>query len=98
LKLLAGIYVEDEGYVAIDGQPVFENPVIKERIFFIQDHPYFLPQYTVKQMAQFYQNIYSRWDDGRFEELAAIFEMDIHKKIHRFSKGIQRQAGSFNFG
>lgn len=26
LKLLAGIYAEDEGSIAIDGQPVFENP------------------------------------------------------------------------
>ncbi|MBG9451584.1 ABC transporter [Cytobacillus firmus] len=92
LKLLAGIYAEDEGSIAIDGQPVFENPQMKDKIFFIQDHPYFLPQYTVKQMAQFYKNIYSMWDEERFEELAAIFEMDIHKKIHRFSKGIQRQA------
>jgi ABC-2 type transport system ATP-binding protein len=43
-------------------------------------------------MAQFYKSIYSRWNDARFEELAAIFEMDVHKKIHKFSKGIQRQA------
>ncbi len=92
LKILAGIYAYDEGEVTIDGQPVFENPSIKDKIFFIQDHPYFFPQYTVKQMAQFYKSIYSRWDEGRFEELAAIFEIDIHKKIHRFSKGIQRQA------
>lgn len=41
LKLLAGIYVEDEGYVAIDGQPVFENPVIKERIFLFRTIPIF---------------------------------------------------------
>lgn len=92
LKILAGIYAYDEGEVTIDGQPVFENPSIRDKIFFIQDHPYFFPQYTVKQMAQFYKSIYSRWDEGRFEELAAIFEIDIHKKIHRFSKGIQRQA------
>jgi ABC-2 type transport system ATP-binding protein len=92
LKLLSGIYVQDEGSVTIDGQPVFDNTAIKEKIFFIQDNPFFLPQYTVKQMAQFYKSIYSRWNDARFEELAAIFEMDVHKKIHKFSKGIQRQA------
>lgn len=92
LKLLSGIYVQDEGSVLIDGQPVFENSSIKDKIFFIQDNPFFLPQYTVKQMAQFYKSIYSGWNEDRFEELAIIFEIDIHKKIHNFSKGIQRQA------
>nr|WP_251025873.1 ABC transporter ATP-binding protein [Bacillus sp. ISL-47] len=92
LKLLSGIYVQDEGSVTIDGEPVFENKAIKDKIFFIQDNPFFLPQYTVKHMAQFYKSIYSGWDEVRFGELAAIFEMDVHKKIHRFSKGIQRQA------
>ncbi|CAM3657903.1 ABC transporter ATP-binding protein [Aeromicrobium ponti] len=92
LKLLSGIYLQDEGSVTIDGQPVFENTSIKDKIFFIQDNPFFLPQYTVKQMAQFYKSIYSGWNEDRFEELAIIFEMDIHKKIHKFSKGIQRQA------
>ncbi|WP_394140312.1 ABC transporter ATP-binding protein [Cytobacillus oceanisediminis] len=92
LKLLSGIYLQDEGSVTIDGQPVFENTSIKDKIFFIQDNPFFLPQYTVKQMAQFYKSMYSGWNEDRFEELAIIFEMDIHKKIHKFSKGIQRQA------
>lgn len=92
LKLLAGVYLQDEGLVTIDGQPVYENPVIKDQIFFIQDNPFFLPQYTVNQMAQFYHSLYSGWDENRFKMLASIFKMDIHKKIHKFSKGIQRQA------
>ncbi|MBU8878055.1 ABC transporter ATP-binding protein [Bacillus sp. FJAT-29790] len=92
LKLLAGIYVQDEGEVAIDGQPVFENLGTKQKIFFIPDFPYFLPQYTVKQMAQFYQNIYLSWDQIRYEELVQFFQMDVQKKIHKFSKGLQRQA------
>lgn len=92
LKLLSGLYVQDEGMVAIDGQPVYENSEMKDKLFFIQDIPCFLPQYTVKQMAQFYQSVYTRWDEKRYKELIAIFEMDIHKKIHRFSKGIQRQV------
>ncbi|MBG9654700.1 ATP-binding cassette domain-containing protein [Cytobacillus firmus] len=36
LKLLTGIYAEDEGAIAIDGQPVFENPQMKDKIFFIR--------------------------------------------------------------
>jgi ABC-2 type transport system ATP-binding protein len=92
LKLLAGIYIQDEGSILIDEQNVYENPDIKNRVFFIQDIPFFIPQYSIKQMAQFYENIYAHWDNDRFVELAASFDLDIHKKIHKFSKGIQRQA------
>ncbi|TCJ02326.1 ABC transporter ATP-binding protein [Cytobacillus praedii] len=92
LKLLSGLYVPDEGLISIDSQPVYENPEVKEKIFFIQDTPHFLPHYTTKQMAQFYESIYPRWSEERYQELVAIFQVDIHKKIHRFSKGIQRQV------
>ena len=92
LKLISGIYLQDEGIVLLDEQPIFENPEVKKRLIFIQDIPFFLPQYTVKQMAQFYGSMYPNWDQERFKTLVAMFEMDIHKKIHRFSKGIQRQA------
>lgn len=92
LKLIAGIYVQDEGLVSINEQRVYENSEIKQKVIFIQDTPFFLPQYTVKQMAQFYESIYPSWDVERYKELVAIFEMDVQKKIHRFSKGIQRQA------
>ncbi|MBS4192989.1 ABC transporter ATP-binding protein [Bacillus sp. FJAT-49705] len=92
LKLITGIYVQDEGLITIEDQQVYENPEIKNKLFFIQDIPFFLPQYTVKQMAQFYENIYPNWDQKRYEELVRVFEMNVQKKIHKFSKGIQRQA------
>ena len=92
LKLIAGIYVHDDGIITIDEQPVYENSDMKQRIVFIQDIPFFLPQYTVKQMAQFYKSTYLTWDQNRFEELVKAFNMDIHKKVHKFSKGLQRQA------
>ncbi|PLR80789.1 ABC transporter [Bacillus canaveralius] len=92
LKLLAGILRADEGQVLIDDKNIFENPEIKDRIFFIPDAPYFFSQYTIRQMADFYKSVYSRWDDERFKQLAQVFEMDINRKIHKFSKGLQRQA------
>jgi ABC-2 type transport system ATP-binding protein len=72
LKLLAGIYRQDGGTVMVDGQPVYENTAIKDKVFFIPDHPYFFPQYTVKQMADFYRNTYSDWSQERFEELQPL--------------------------
>lgn len=92
LKLLAGIYQQDKGSILIDGEPIFENISLKETIYYIPDQPYFLTQYTTKQMARFYRSIYPMWSEERFQTLSASFELDINKKIHTFSKGWQRQV------
>lgn len=92
LKMIAGIYEQDEGHITIDGEHVYENPAMKRRMIFIQDTPFFIPQYTVKQMAKFYSSFYPNWQESRYEELVSSFQLDVTKKIHKFSKGIQRQA------
>jgi ABC-2 type transport system ATP-binding protein len=92
IKLLAGIYRQDQGDVTIDGASVYENISLKEKIFYIPDQPYFLPQYTTKQMARFYKSIFPGWSEERFQQLAQTFELDVNKKIHTFSKGWQRQS------
>lgn len=92
IKLLAGIYRQDKGDVTIDGASVYENISLKQQIYYIPDQPYFLPQYTTKQMARFYSSIYPSWSEERFQKLAQIFELDVNKKIHTFSKGWQRQS------
>nr|WP_263325232.1 ABC transporter ATP-binding protein [Neobacillus sp. Marseille-Q6967] len=91
IKLLAGIYRQEKGEVTIDNQPVYENVNLKQKIFYIPDQPYFLSQYTTKQMAKFYQSIYPKWSEERFQKLANLFEINLNKKIHTFSKGWQRQ-------
>ncbi|TCN27321.1 ABC transporter ATP-binding protein [Mesobacillus foraminis] len=92
IKLLAGIYLQEQGTVSIDKEPVFENLNLKEKVFYLPDQPYFLPQYTTRQMGSFYRSFYPNWNEERFKQLAEWFELDLHKKIHSFSKGWQRQA------
>lgn len=92
IKLLTGIYRQEKGEVTIDSQPVYENINLKQRIIYIPDQPYFLSHYTTRQMARFYKSIYPNWSDERFQKLAELFEMDLNKKIHTFSKGWQRQV------
>ncbi|MDP4087453.1 MAG: ABC transporter ATP-binding protein, partial [Bacillota bacterium] len=52
----------------------------------------FLSHYTTKQMARFYKSLYPNWSEERFAKLADLFDMDLNKKIHTFSKGWQRQV------
>ncbi|MBM7703681.1 ABC transporter ATP-binding protein [Metabacillus iocasae] len=92
LKMLAGIYKQDSGEIKIDGQPIFENTEMKERLIFLSDSLYFFPQSTIKQLASFYRSIYPKWNEERFERLAEAFPIPLTKKVHRMSKGMQRQV------
>ncbi|WP_243385533.1 ABC transporter ATP-binding protein [Bacillus kexueae] len=92
LKILAGLYKEDKGVVSINEQSIYENEALKDRVMFLSDFPSFFAHYTVRQMANVYKNLYHQWDEERFQALQEVFELDIHKKIQRFSKGMQRQV------
>ncbi|MDP4083287.1 MAG: ABC transporter ATP-binding protein [Bacillota bacterium] len=90
MKLLSGIYRQEEGQITIEGKPVFENISLKDKVFYISDYPYFFPHYTTKQMAQFYKDIYKNWSDDRFFKLTNVFGLELNKRIQSLSKGWQR--------
>ena len=92
LRTLSGVYEPDEGQVIIDGEPAFDNHKIKERCYYIADYPFFFNDSTVENMGKLLKNIYSTWDQQRFEELCEMFPIARKKKIINMSKGMQRQA------
>ncbi|KYH34003.1 ABC transporter ATP-binding protein YtrB [Clostridium tepidiprofundi DSM 19306] len=92
LKILAGIYKQDNGEVLLNDESVFENENVKMRIAFIPDENYFFSQYTIKNMANFYESIYSTWNSERFEKFKDVFNIDVNKKINSLSKGMKRQV------
>ena len=92
LKTLVGIYKQDKGKAYISGEEVFENIEKKAKLMFIPDTLYFFPQFSIKDMAKFYKSIYSSWDAERYEILKATFNIEENKKIHRLSKGMQKQV------
>jgi len=92
LKLMAGILRQDRGTIAIDGEEVWENMSVKQRILFLPDFVYFFPHATIRQMADFYEQVYPSFSRERFIELQAVFSLDLDKRIQQFSKGMQRQA------
>lgn len=92
IRHLAGVMLQDSGEVLIDGQPVYENSLIKSKMAHIPDDLYFFPGTTIKDMMHFYKGIYSTFDSLRFKKLASAFSLDLNKPIMRFSKGMQKQA------
>lgn len=92
LKLLAGIYREDKGNISIAGQPVYENTRIKEKMVFIPDELYYFHHYSIREMADFFKQVYPSWDEIRFKELFDVFGIDIKRRVSKLSKGMKRQV------
>lgn len=92
LRLISGVYSADTGRVSIDGDPVYENPEQKQKIFFVSDDLFFPAQATLDDMRQFYRAAYPRWDEGRYQRLCELFPIGDRRKLSTFSKGMRRQA------
>ena len=94
LRLISGVYRPDSGSITIDGLPVYENPEAKDRILYVPDDLYFLPQSTMLSMARFYKAIYPKFDYERFYHLTETFKLDPAANLNTFSKGMRRQAAT----
>ncbi|KGX86339.1 ABC transporter ATP-binding protein [Pontibacillus litoralis] len=92
MRMIAGILKQSNGTIRVEDQNVFENKDIKGRMIFLPDNPYFFAQYSTRQMANFYRDMYPNWDEERYQKLKQVFDLDENKKLSRFSKGMQRQA------
>ncbi len=92
IRHLAGIYRQDSGEVLIDGQQVYENAELKNRIAYIPDDLYFFTQAGIRDMMKFYRSIYPRFDNERFAALRDVFKLDERRPMRKLSKGMQKQA------
>ena len=92
LRLISGIYKQEEGTIKIDGEDVFDNVSVKERVFFIDDETVQFSKYTLKSLKDFYKGYYPNFSEELFEKLRAQVNLPMDKRIDRFSKGMKRQA------
>ena len=91
IRHLTGIYRPDCGTVTIGGQPVGDDPTVKDRIGYIPDDVFYFPSATLEDMHRFYRQLYSRFDEELYRKLKEVFPLPTGA-IRRFSKGMQKQA------
>lgn len=92
LRLISGIYSADSGYLKVDGQSVYENLVLKQRIALVSYDPFFLPQSTLTEMRRFYRVFYPDFSDRFYRQLLDIFHLDETMRIQRFTSSQRRIA------
>lgn len=92
LRLLSGIYIQDSGSITIDDIPVYDNPALKEKIFFVSDDTAQFTGMTLLQMKDFVKTFYKTYNEEVFNSLWEILKLPLDKKLSDFSKGMRRQA------
>lgn len=92
LRLLSGIYSQEEGIARIDGEEIFDNVAVKERVFFINDETIQYSKFTLIQLKNFYKGFYPKFSEELFAKLRETVKLPIDKRIEDFSKGMKRQA------
>ena len=94
IKCITGILSTTEGEILLDGEPVYDNPKVKERIGYVADNCNFFLNYKVKDMIKFYQGMYGKFEEEEFHKLNEMFEIPLKRRIGHLSKG-QKMRLSF---
>lgn len=92
IRHLTGIYRQDSGTVQMNGENVWENPALKEKIAAIPDDWFYFNPSTVRDMMRFYRGFYPKFSMERYEKLKEVFQIHEKRVIRRLSKGMQKQV------
>lgn len=91
IKTLCGIFAPDTGHVRLHDKDVYKDSDIRQSIAYVPDNITFYNSFTVKDMKNFYKNIYKNWDEDRYKTLREVFTFDEKKRIKHLSKGMKTQ-------
>lgn len=89
IQCLVGVYSVEEGEVLINGEKVWENPKVKSQIGYVADRTQFFKGYKVKELVDFYADIYDSFQRSDFENYNNIFKIPLDNKVRQLSKGMQ---------
>ena len=92
IRHITGVYTPDSGEITINGEEIYENIDLKDKIGYIPDDVFYFPSATLEDMRKFYRGLYPNFDDKLFDKLYEIFNLPPKSPIRRFSKGMQKQA------
>ena len=93
IRHLTGVYRQNEGEVFVNGEEVYENRLVKEKIAYIPDVLFYFLQADTLEMMRYYEGLYPTFDREMFFILKEYFPtIDLKRNIRRLSKGMQKQV------
>lgn len=92
IKHLTGVYKADQGENLIEGEEIFDNVAVKQRMAYIADDLYFFGMYSLGRSAAYYKKLYPNWNEERYRHMVQQFGLSEKMKLSKFSKGMQKQA------
>lgn len=87
IRCLTGIYGLEEGEILYDGQSVYENTEVKDKIGYVADENNFFSTFKLIDIIKYYKLAYKNFDEEKFQELNKEFKMDTKKRFFQLSKG-----------
>ncbi len=91
MRLACGIFLPDQGEILVDGERVYDNGAVKEKIFYISDDQYFFRSGTARDIMKLYMTYYPAFDRVKWRDLMEKFGLDPERKVNTFSKGMKKQ-------
>lgn len=91
LRMIAGILEPEQGEIAIDGLPVFDNMDAKKKPYFIADEPYFFANCNAVDMQKYLISVYPEFAVEDFYNYLVNFGLDKKRKVNTYSKGMRKQ-------
>ena len=96
IRHLTGVYKADEGEILIDGEPVFENRNIKQKMAYIPDNPDLYDFMTGIKYLNFIADVFGVDENIRQERIrkyAELFELtnDLGQPIAAYSHGMKQK-------
>lgn len=89
-QLLLGLLHPDRGSISLFGKGNIQQK--KEACFaFVPEHPVGYEMLTPKEIAAFYANWYTSWDQQQFEKRLQDYEIEENKAFHHLSQGNQKK-------
>lgn len=92
IRHLIGSYIPDSGEVLYEGQNIFENNQMKERVVYIPDEFPTSFGSNIREIANFYSHLYPTWSEVRYQQLISRFKQNELVNFNQFSKGMKKQV------
>ncbi|MDY4078800.1 MAG: ABC transporter ATP-binding protein [Clostridium sp.] len=92
IKSLVGIYKNNKGSILYDGEEVYDNPKVKEKISYVADENNFFTSFTIKDIIKFYKMAYKNFKEEKFHSMNKIFNVNIKKRFYMLSKGTKMRV------